>query len=233
VDGANRGFGNIGRVLEVPASTPLEIRASGGRVRAVRCSLSREPLGRYIGRAGLVDPGELEACLDVRDTRIAGTLARMEQEASEPGLASDVLTEALGVSLMVEFSRYLRRVRLPARPSRGGLSGRQFRLVTEYVQDSEASPSLDSLARLAGISRRHLSRAFKQTSGQTIHEFVEQVRLDRAMSLLGETDLLLKDIAYRLGFANPGSFSVAFRRSVGETPQAFRRRVRGWTFGGH
>lgn len=233
VDGANRGFGDIGRVLVVPAGVPLQIRASGGRVRAVRCSFSPAPLQRYVGQAGLADPAELKACLDVKDSRIAGTLARMGEEAAAPGLASGLLTEALGVSLMIEFSRYLQRVRLPSKPSRGGLTGRQFRRVTEFIQERQAAPSLEELAHLAGLSRRHLSRAFKQTAGRTIHDYVEQVRLSRAMGLLGDTDLLMKDIAFRLGFASACSFSVAFRRSAGETPQAFRRRVRDGRHGGH
>jgi len=227
VAGASRHFGSIGRVLAVPAEIPLQIQASGGPVRAVRCSFSPEPLRRYAGEAGLIDPSELKSCLDVRDSAVAGILARMGQEACVPGLASNILTEALGTSLMIEFIRYLQRARIPAGPSRGGLSQRQLRRLADFIDAEEASPTIDALACVAGISRRHLSRAFKQTTGQTVHDYVEQVRLNKAMRLLGESDLLLKDIAYRLGFASASSFSVAFRKSAGETPRAFRRRVRG------
>jgi AraC family transcriptional regulator len=227
VAGANRRFDRIGRVLVVPADVPLQIHASGGPVRAVRCSFSPEPLRRYTGQSGLVDPAELKSCLDVQDSVIAGTLARMGEEAMAPGLASNVLTEALGVSLMVEFSRYLQRTRIPAKPSRGGLSQRQLRCLTEFIDGQQASPTIDELACLTGISRRHLSRAFKQTTGQTIHDYVEQIRLNKAMHLLGGSNLLMKDIAFRLGFASACSFSVAFRKSAGETPRGFRRRVRG------
>ena len=225
ISGASRHFDAIGRVLIVPAEVPLQVRASGGHVRAVRCSFSPERLAALTGRSGAIEPGALKSCLDVREPRIAGLLSRLGEEAMAPGLASDVLTDALGLSLMVEFARYMDRVHAPARPARGGLSQRQYRMITESIHERQ-NVTLEDLATLAGISRRHLSRAFKQSSGQTIHEYVEQIRLEKAMALLAETDLMMKDIAFRLGFSSACSFSVAFRRAAGETPQGFRARTR-------
>jgi AraC family transcriptional regulator len=226
ISGARESFGAIGRVLVVPAEAPLQVRASGGAVRAVRCSFARDRLERHIGRTGPIEPGELESCLDVRDRSIAGTLARMGQEAFLPGFGSEILTEALGISLMVEFQRYLRRTRSPSRPSRGGLTQRQLKRVAEMVEERRAPPTLEELADATGISRRHLTRAFKESTGQTIHGYVEQARLDRAMRLLGDSDLMMKEIAHRLGFASSSGFSVAFRRAAGETPLAYRKRLR-------
>ena len=226
VAGARASFGAIGRLLVVPADAPLQVRASGGTVRAVRCSFARAPLERHIGHAGAVAPAELESCLDVREPRIAGALTRMGDEAVRPGFASAILTEALGISVMVELSRYLERVRLPSRIARGGLSARQLKLIREQVEAERTSPTLESLAGLVGVSRRHLSRAFKQSTGRTIHAYVEEVRLGKAMRLLEESDLMMKDIAWRLGFASACGFSVAFRRAAGETPMAFRRRLK-------
>jgi AraC family transcriptional regulator len=226
VSGARESFGAIGRLLVVPADAPLQVRASGGKVRAVRCSFARAPLERHIGHGGLIDPAALDSCLDVRDPRIVGALARMGDEAIRPGFASEILTEALGISVMVEFQRYLERTRAPAGLARGGLSQRQLRLIRDRVEAERASPTLETLADLVSVSRRHLSRAFKQSTGQTIHAYVEEVRLGKAMRLLGATDLMMKDIAYRLGFASACGFSVAFRRAAGETPIAFRRRLK-------
>jgi AraC family transcriptional regulator len=227
VVGARESFGAIGRVLVVPAEAPLQVRASGGAVRAVRCSFARDHLARQIGDGGQVEPGDLESCLDIRDRTIAGTLARMGEEAFAPGFGSAVLTEALGTALMVEFARYLRRGRRPARPVRGGMSPRQLKLIEAIVEEAREPPTLEELAALTGVSRRHLSRAFKESTGQTIHGYVEQARLDRAMRLLGQSDLMMKEIAHRLGFASASGFSVAFRRAAGETPMAYRRRLKG------
>ena len=71
----------------------------------------------------------------------------------------------------------------------------------------------------------HLMRAFKASTGLTIHAYVEQVRLAKAKALLSDTDIQLKEIAFRLGFSNAANFSAAFRKSAGESPREFRRRV--------
>lgn len=67
-------------------------------------------------------------------------------------------------------------------------------------------------------------RAFKASTGLTIHAYVEQVRLAKAKALLSDTDIQLKEIAFRLGFSNAANFSAAFRKSAGESPREFRRR---------
>ena len=59
----------------------------------------------------------------------------------------------------------------------------------------------------------------------TVYAYIEQVRFEKARALLADTDLLVKDIAYRLGFSCASSLSVAFRKLAGESPQDYRRRV--------
>jgi len=59
-----------------------------------------------------------------------------------------------------------------------------------------------------------------------VHEYVEELRLKKAQSLLAETDLPLKEISYRLGFADSSTFSSTFKRSSGETPSGYRYRFR-------
>lgn len=53
---------------------------------------------------------------------------------------------------------------------------------------------------------------------------VEQVRVQKAKTLLTETALPLKEISFRLGFPNQSGFSIAFRRCTGETPAKFRQQ---------
>ena len=66
--------------------------------------------------------------------------------------------------------------------------------------------------RVGGLVRR--GRAFRRTTGQTL------------MRLLSGTDLLLKEIAFRLGFPSQSGFSIAFRRVTGATPLQFRQEFR-------
>ncbi len=86
-------------------------------------------------------------------------------------------------------------------------------------------PSLKELAALIDISPRHLRRAFKESTGLSIGEQIGNNRLQAASTLLCETQSPIKEIAWRLGFSDQYSFTVAFKRRTGETPSTFRRRL--------
>ena len=57
-------------------------------------------------------------------------------------------------------------------------------------------------------------------------ELYENVRLQEAQRLLRETDLPIAEIAERVGYANPGHFSVAFHESFSMTPSEYKKIVR-------
>jgi AraC family transcriptional regulator len=217
-----QNFHAIGRVLAIPAGRSVHIRATGGTVSAVRYAFGHTVFERVGGRS-LEHAGE--AALDIRSNRVEQALRRLGEEASRPGFASAALVEGLGLTIMADLARYLDKTLAAPRPRRGGLSPRMLRQVTEYVEESTAAPTIEALAHLIGISPRHLSRAFRETTGRSVYEFIEDVRLRRAILLLSDTNLPLKDISFRLGFAHPCSFSTAFRKLQGETPLSYRRRV--------
>ena len=226
IPGAEPDFAPIGRLLFVPADVALEVCAQGGWTRAIRCCFTQEVFAETTGLSGMFGYDVMPACLDIHSQRMTETLARLDAEIRSPGLASKLLVESLGASLMIELARHIEE--LPLRPAirRGGLSRRTHGLIVDYIEQQNASASLDDLCGLTGLSRRHLSRAFKETTGRTVHEFVERKRFERASLMLADTDLLIKDIAFKLGFSRTSSFSVAFRRAAGEPPQAYRERLR-------
>jgi AraC family transcriptional regulator len=65
-------------------------------------------------------------------------------------------------------------------------------------------------------------RAFREQTGRTIGDFLQDEMLNRAKHLLHETDDSIADVAARIGFRSATSFSTAFRREIGESPRAFR-----------
>ena len=91
----------------------------------------------------------------------------------------------------------------------------------EHIVATKGAP--ESVARLCGMSERNLLRLFKQTTGESVAAFVRNIRCDRAREMLAQTELPLKEIAYRLGFASHSSFTAAFRRETGINPTDFRR----------
>jgi AraC family transcriptional regulator len=75
-----------------------------------------------------------------------------------------------------------------------------------------------------GLSVSYLRRVFRNTTGQTLHDFLEQARIAKACALLTETDVPLKVVAFMAGFAQHSTFSYAFKRKTGLTPTEYRSR---------
>jgi AraC-like DNA-binding protein len=78
------------------------------------------------------------------------------------------------------------------------------------------------LAREAGLSRAHFSREFKKTFGQSPHQYLMIRRLERAASLLRNTDWSVARICLSVGLEGIGSFTTSFGRMYGQTPTRYR-----------
>lgn len=84
---------------------------------------------------------------------------------------------------------------------------------------------MDAVARALGCSRQTLYRRLREERG-TFEAVVEAVRRRLALRLLRDPGISVKEVAYRLGFAEPAAFSRAFKRWTGRSPAAWRARPR-------
>ena len=78
------------------------------------------------------------------------------------------------------------------------------------------------MARAAGLSPAHFSREFRQTFGESPHQYLLTRRLERAAALLRGTDRTVTDICLLVGLESVGSFTTSFRRMFGKAPTAYR-----------
>ena len=85
------------------------------------------------------------------------------------------------------------------------------------------APDYAALADAAGVSERTLRRQFHAATGTSPHAYLLQRRTAEARRLLGETDLPVKAIAARLGYADVYFFSRQFRQLAGVPPAAYRK----------
>jgi AraC-like DNA-binding protein len=90
--------------------------------------------------------------------------------------------------------------------------------------DSRYSDSLsvDDMARAAGMSRAHFSRAFRGAFGEPPHAYLLTRRLERAAVLLRSTDRSVRHICFSVGLQSVGSFTTSFTRMYGVSPTAYR-----------
>lgn len=83
--------------------------------------------------------------------------------------------------------------------------------------------SLEQLAGEAGVSPHHLSRRFKQETGETVVGYITRRRLEVARELLSLGDLSVKEVSARCGFSDASYFSRVFAGKEGVSPREYRR----------
>lgn len=83
--------------------------------------------------------------------------------------------------------------------------------------------TLDTLAKLAGLSRTSLAERFRQSMNNTPLNYLRTVRMQKAMTVLKESERSLEQIAQEVGYTDAFSFSKVFKRTAGMSPREFRR----------
>jgi len=84
-------------------------------------------------------------------------------------------------------------------------------------------------ARICGMSSSHFMSFFKQVTGLSFMKYLNHYRVERAQALLANTDESMASISQEVGFCDQSYFGTVFRKVVGTTPAAYRRRFQNKT----
>ena len=82
--------------------------------------------------------------------------------------------------------------------------------------------TLQSLADLAGMSRAAFAEQFRSAFNRTAMDFLNDIRMRKAVNLLKSTDFPVKKISASVGFASRSHFSRAFKEFTGVDPTTYR-----------
>lgn len=93
-------------------------------------------------------------------------------------------------------------------------------VVHKYMEKGKLD--YDQIASEMSVGRAQLNRKLKAITGLTTKDYILQLRISQAKSLLLDTGLTVSEIAYRCGMDDPNYFSTLFRKATGMTPLAFR-----------
>jgi AraC-like DNA-binding protein/mannose-6-phosphate isomerase-like protein (cupin superfamily) len=94
-----------------------------------------------------------------------------------------------------------------------------FTYIDEYYRDKL---TVQKLADLAGLSRFHFSRLFKQVTDKSLIEFINLVRINKSESLLRNTRMNISEIALATGFSDIYYFSRTFKQLKKVSPSEWR-----------
>lgn len=92
------------------------------------------------------------------------------------------------------------------------------------VNSFEQSPSLEELSTRLNYSPFHLCRIFRKHTGQSIGQYINQLRLRASLEYLTQSGTDLTSLALRMGFASHSHFTEAFRKTFGIPPSTIRDR---------
>jgi len=233
------GYRHEGRVTEVPCEDFIPAsrtfflpagchyvgRGAGGPMRVARCVFSPERFENLVGRPFRFSREQISRCLNLESGMIRPLMTKLAEEVCHPGLASEMLMESVSTSLMIECARQVFADAPAPPPAFRGLQRQQLERLDAYLDSVEiGAPRVPEMAAICGLSNRYFANLFREATGQTPARYIVQWRMRRAKTLLMETGLPLKEIAYRLGFTNEANFCNAFRKAFGQPPGAFRRQ---------
>lgn len=129
---------------------------------------------------------------------------------------------------ILETIRHSRRSLLSSTLSRKMLSeneGMRMQLVMNYTLDSFMNViSLEDVAELANMSTNAFCRYFKQRTNKSYFQFLIDIRIEHACTLLSnQKELPITEVAELSGFQNLSNFNRRFKSEKGITPSQFRR----------
>ena len=86
--------------------------------------------------------------------------------------------------------------------------------------------SLETVSKELNVSKQYLSSKFTKVVGKTFTDYINNIRLRYAATLLTESEISISDICYRSGFNNFSYFSRSFKRQFGVSPQKFKNSIK-------
>ena len=97
--------------------------------------------------------------------------------------------------------------------------------MTAYVRDNISGElSLSALSERFGYSKQYIMRLFRTHLGTTVSEYVNSVRMRRALDLLRSTGMSVGEVAYSLGYSSGYYFSRVFRATFSMSPSEYVKK---------
>lgn len=166
----------------------------------------------------------LNECVGSDSPLLRALFTAMIAQVEAPGFASRLVLDTLLQGFLVQLLCELSTLNDAMRGASHSLAPRRLRRVLDYIEANLADEiELDDLVHVAGGSRFHFSRAFRDATGFPPYRYLVHRRVNAAKSLLLDADLSIEQISERCGFKSSAQFSVMFKQMFGTTPARFRR----------
>ena len=164
----------------------------------------------------------------MRGDRLMRNLARNMFARRFNGSLRALMTEGLVIQLLATQAAAAEQCSLTEQ--RHVLSAGERRAICEarerLLADMRRPPTLGELAIAVGLSEKRLNAGFRSVFGATVFEVLKNERLEHARIAFISKDLLLKEIAFRVGYNHVSNFVNAFTVRYGAPPRQYLKQTR-------
>jgi len=99
----------------------------------------------------------------------------------------------------------------------------EMKTIDSYIDENiSLSITIEDLANELNISKFHFLNEFKKYNGITPYQHILNTRIEKARSLLSQSEMKITEIAHTLGFSDSSHFSRTFKKATGQSPKVFR-----------
>ena len=166
---------------------------------------------------------DCHAAFNIEDQLLLQLLRALNSEICDPGFAHEATLQALALAIKTRVAR-LPDLQTTSVSTSATLTPEELNDINDMIKRYKGyNPKVVDISSHFGMSESTLLRRMKAATGQSVSEYISDVRLNKSQKLLSQTDMSLKEIAFEAGFSSASSFSSAFKRQTGYTPAAFRR----------
>ena len=167
---------------------------------------------------------ELVPCFSIPDPTLDHLAKLLASEAGKPmDPAHCAMVEALERAIAITVLRQHSTLGRPTPQDPLQTAPARIRRVLDYLRgEAWRAPTLREMARMAGLSPTHFGRAFRAATGIPPHQYLQDLRMERARRLLETTRLSVTQIALECGFEQSTSFATSFKKLVGVSPRMWR-----------
>ena len=161
----------------------------------------------------------------IRDEKIAAliTFALQEQEKRQEFYQESVKITLLSVLLQLFRNHTVKETNTDKATNKVKLTKKIMKYIDKHFDDQV---TIEEIENHCQYSRFYISRAFKEITGVTIMAYLNDVRIEKAKSLLKNSTLNMSEIANKCGFVSQSYFGKVFKKSEGMSPLEFKNKVK-------
>lgn len=164
----------------------------------------------------------------IYDLTLRNYINSFMEECRNKQTGSEFILQSLAVQIMVYMFRNINsNLSLDLRQRNYCAKDNINKAIDYFMEYYNKEYSLEEVAKQVNLSPYYFIKVFKSQTGKTPYEFLLEVKISKACSLLRKGNYTITEICYLCGFCNSSHFASVFKKRIGLSPSEFRKRFFG------